>query len=421
MTHLYRLPERLQFAVKSNYFQYNSDPDKQLAVLKMWAELYPDDNLAHEVLVQVHWVRGEVDEALAAQDRLLELEPNNTDYLTQAATMQREQGNLEKARDYLESIIEITPDDPQALVSLGELMQVMGQHEEAKHSFEQALVFRPRNPNYRLALAGAEFQLGNIATAIELTETVLTDPLSPQELLTTQQALARIYERTGQIGRAIEILTTALAEGEGQVSPLELISVRGMLALLHASRGDQEGATQIITDLRSRLTHPLTILASIYALRVLVELEDYPGARLATAEIFTAIQEMKWEHVRPTLLRGMGEIHEGESHPDSALVYYDRWLSQEPTESRAMLRRGRCLRKLQKLDDAHEAISTALRRRPYDADFLFEAALLEHERGKTAAAIAHLERALEVWSAADPDYAPAQKARATLVEWQQGS
>jgi tetratricopeptide (TPR) repeat protein len=194
-----------------------------------------------------------------------------------------------------------------------------------------------------------------------------------------------------------------------------------MLALLHADRGDQQQAVQIITDLRSRLTHPLTILASIYALRVQIELEDYPSARLTVEEIHAAIRDMKWEHLRPTWLRGMGQIHEGESNPDSALVYYDRWLQLEPTNSRAMLRRGRCLRKLQKLDAAHEAVTAALLQRPYDGNYLHEAALLEQARGNTEAAIAHLERALEVWSAADADYAPASEARATLKEWRQGS
>lgn len=37
--------------------------------------------------------------------------------------------------------------------------------------------------------------------------------------------------------------------------------------------------------------------------------------------------------------------------------------------------------------------------------------------GHNDGALAHLERALEVWQEADPDYAPAREARETAAAW----
>ena len=44
MDHLYRLPERARFVIKSNYyFLVRQDTDKAMAALDMWADLFPDD------------------------------------------------------------------------------------------------------------------------------------------------------------------------------------------------------------------------------------------------------------------------------------------------------------------------------------------------------------------------------------------
>jgi hypothetical protein len=46
LTNAYRLPERTQFIVKSDYFAITQDLDKAFGVIEMWAELSPDDLLA---------------------------------------------------------------------------------------------------------------------------------------------------------------------------------------------------------------------------------------------------------------------------------------------------------------------------------------------------------------------------------------
>ena len=70
--------------------------------------------------------------------------------------------------------------------------------------------------------------------------------------------------------------------------------------------------------------------------------------------------------------------------------------------------------------DAEEGITELLEPNPGNAKYRLEAARLYSEQGRTADAIAQLEAALDIWSEADPEFRPAQQARALLEELQAG-
>jgi len=77
---------------------------------------------------------------------------------------------------------------------------------------------------------------------------------------------------------------------------------------------------------------------------------------------------------------------------------------------------GRCYRKLGELKKAEKHISISLKKAPYDPDYNYEMALVYADMGKNGKALEYLEKSLEVWAEADPDYKPAQKAREKLTE-----
>ena len=65
---------------------------------------------------------------------------------------------------------------------------------------------------------------------------------------------------------------------------------------------------------------------------------------------------------------------------------------------------------------AQAEVAWLLERFPGAAKLRHLAASYYSERSQTADAIAELETALDIWSEADPDYRPAQEARALLAE-----
>ncbi len=74
MDHLYRLPERSRFVVKSNYYVLvRQDTDKAMAALAMWAELFPDDIQAYQAQLTIQAVRDDKDGALESLKTILGL------------------------------------------------------------------------------------------------------------------------------------------------------------------------------------------------------------------------------------------------------------------------------------------------------------------------------------------------------------
>ena len=58
---------------------------------------------------------------------------------------------------------------------------------------------------------------------------------------------------------------------------------------------------------------------------------------------------------------------------------------------------------------------------PFHPEAHYEMALLNSDRGKTNKALEHSNVALEIWKDADPEFKPAQEARAKLAAWKRGS
>lgn len=110
----------------------------------------------HWVLADVHIFRGELEQALAASDKVLALEPNYADGYAQRAAILRQLGRPEEALTFIERAMRLNPRYPAMyLRELGEIHFMMRHYEDAIASLEAAL---ERNPNLwdaRLFLAAS--------------------------------------------------------------------------------------------------------------------------------------------------------------------------------------------------------------------------------------------------------------------------
>ena len=77
---------------------------------------------------------------------------------------------------------------------------------------------------------------------------------------------------------------------------------------------------------------------------------------------------------------------------------------------------GKCLTALERWGEAEKEADWLLERWPGIATYRLAIARYHAARGQTTEAISHLEAALGFWSEADPEYIPAQEARALLEE-----
>ena len=73
--HGYRLPERLRFRVKSDYYFLTQQPEKAGAVLEMWVELHPEDPAALRSYLAVQLLRGDWEGMVRTLETLYRLNP----------------------------------------------------------------------------------------------------------------------------------------------------------------------------------------------------------------------------------------------------------------------------------------------------------------------------------------------------------
>jgi tetratricopeptide (TPR) repeat protein len=83
------------------------------------------------------------------------------------------------------------------------------------------------------------------------------------------------------------------------------------------------------------------------------------------------------------------------------------------------LKAGRSRRECGDFQAAREHNERTLRVNPVYATANYEVALVLYKLREYENAKDHLDKALEMWNDAAPDYKPALEARATLAQWQQ--
>ncbi|MFC1639785.1 protein kinase, partial [Gemmatimonadota bacterium] len=145
MQHMYRLPDRLQFQIKTSYYDFMQQPEKALAVAKMRIELSPDDIEGRAQLATLHKLRNEREEAIAQYEAILEADPTQYEFLRELAALHRTMGNFDEAVVKYERYAAQFPEDRASYSSLGGLYRMLGQHERAKEYYDRAQMIEPEN------------------------------------------------------------------------------------------------------------------------------------------------------------------------------------------------------------------------------------------------------------------------------------
>jgi tetratricopeptide (TPR) repeat protein len=120
------------------------------------AQLRPDDPHSHNTLGSVHHVLGEHDQARAAYERALAVDPDFAMTLVNLGLLEFQSGRRESALELLERALALEPDNVEALVNLGGLHLVDGEFERAKELYRRALALDPANAEARLRLDAIE-------------------------------------------------------------------------------------------------------------------------------------------------------------------------------------------------------------------------------------------------------------------------
>lgn len=418
MQHIYKLPERIQFVMKANYYANVGDADKLLAVGQMMVELHPDDIDARQILAGVRLQRYELELAIEQYKQILEIDPSRTEFLQTIAQQYRAMGEFDQASRYYELYLEKHPNDADAYHAFGRFYEIQGEYNRAVEMYEKALVIEPQNISAMVDLADIDGKLGEDHSALDKYNQILTRVKTSQDKIRLHESMRNFFSSRGQMGKAIEQVKLIWEEQEKSAPPVsaQLMKLEDLSVFVHAGR--EAEAFEIIHKIEGGLTPPFDALVNMGYLDIYNALEDATNAAKALTELRTAIDTYQWERIRDEAWIGEGEIEEALGNYDKAIRCYEENLKLSPTNHVMHRNIGRCLRRLKQNDKAIIALEKMLKIYPNDPKTHYELALVYHDMGDTAKAMKHLQKALDRWKNADPGFSPAEKARATLAEWE---
>ncbi len=419
MNHLYKLPEKMQLFVKSSYFEFNQQYDKQYAIFEMLVTLFPEDIDSRLTLISIYIIKNQLEEAIAEYKYILKLDPERYSVYKEIGSLYKALGKFEEALEYYNRYAEYFPDRPESFRSIGSLHKIMGNFEEAKSFYEKALLLEPENISGLLSLADIESESGNFELALKQYQDALLKSKSPEEKAQVYTKLQYYYELRGEMKKELEYLYLKQDEWEKFTPPIYLISIKihSMERFSKLERVDV--VSQTLETLKEELDPLLKNLVYVGYLYLFLELEDIEQAENSILEVESLISEMKVETLQRVVLNARGQIHELKGEHDLAVQKYMEQLKLDPTNSNIYINIGRCYRNLKNYNKAEEALQKALTAHPFSPDANYEMALVYYEMGKTGKALEHLKKTVSIWENADPDYEPALKAREKLEEWEE--
>jgi serine/threonine protein kinase/Tfp pilus assembly protein PilF len=119
------------------------DPEKYHKILEELTEKYPKWKRAHFELALSCLQDGKTDEAIAALNQALELDPNYGYALNQLAYIYSDKNEFDKALEYFRRYASVSPGDANPFDSMGETYFRMGRVDEAIQKFKEALEVKP--------------------------------------------------------------------------------------------------------------------------------------------------------------------------------------------------------------------------------------------------------------------------------------
>lgn len=174
--------------------------DEALAHDERAVELEPASATAHYNLGGVFREKGNLNEAVAQFKKAVELQPNYSTAHYNLAEILGQEGLVAEAIGHLERALEIRPDYADAHDSLGFLLLRGGRLDEGIAHLRAALEIRPNNAEDHNNLAGALWEKGQRQEAIVHYERALE--LRP-DYAKAHQSLGEILEEVGQVRKAI--------------------------------------------------------------------------------------------------------------------------------------------------------------------------------------------------------------------------
>ncbi|MEZ5197318.1 MAG: adenylate/guanylate cyclase domain-containing protein [Bacteroidales bacterium] len=245
MDNIYNLPERLQFNAKFFYYISKQEPDKALAVLKMWTELFPEDIEAHEMLATRYQYKSMLKESIEEYRAILRLDPGQTKYVRYIGDLHEARGNYDSAMHYHTQYAESNPMDYKAYRNLGELYLNLGDYENAAKMLEKASIMGSQDIDVELTRIKVDMRLGKFKEVEEQFSALLKNCPTVQDSSSVFDNMSDFYEMLGQMQKSLYYQQQFVAGIKNFINPLNYLVYRVFSVEKYINAGKRD-ALQIL-------------------------------------------------------------------------------------------------------------------------------------------------------------------------------
>ena len=417
----YRLPERSRLLLQMlDQMLFRTDPAGALQTGSYWAELYPQDTQARQLLAATYRMQGNADGQIAQYRALLALDSADVQSLQAIAGAFAGKREYDSALVYYARLADLQPTDTQTRLDIAATQTSLLQFDEARETLEDARVAVPGDPEVRNRLARLDMRLGDYETAGRQIEEMSALARTPQERGLIAGVEETYFDNLGQyagLRAAYDRRLEAIAEHMPPIAAVQAI-LNSEALTYSADWGREAFALRQIDSLRASVEEPWSLVPAVPAVQIHLDRGDV-GSASESLDALRRLNEtfgeapdrtarIRWVEAR------IAHLEDGDCQRALANYQQARELLPQSSLYRGWL--ASCQTSLEQFDEAGDEVAWLLKRFPGSAKVRLLAARLYAAEGRTSDAISEVETALDTWSEADPEYRPAREARALLEE-----
>jgi tetratricopeptide (TPR) repeat protein len=423
LRHSYRLPERSRLLLQMiDRMVFRMDPAGALQTGNYWAELYPQDLMARQLLGQAHAMQGDVDGMIRQYRALLAMDSANVQAIQTIAAGFRGKRQYDSALVYYDKLAELQPSDVQTRLDIAATRTSLLEFDAAREDLERARAVAPDDPNVLGQLARLDMRQGLYDDAARRLEEMEGLARTPQQIDLISGVRETYYYNRGQYGPLRAAYLERLAAITESSAPIQAVQqVINSEALTFAADWGQEAfALRQVDSLRASVSPPWSYVLEVPAVQIHLDRGDLESAR-ASLDGLRALNEAFGEAPGRTarIVWAEGRLAwEEDGACERALESFRS--AQELSEGNLtfLAWEAACLISLERWDEAEPDVAYLVERLPGSPKSRFLEAQVYAGQGRTDDAVAVLEQVLDTWAEADAEFRPAAEARALLEELQ---
>ncbi len=424
----YRLSVTSKFLLKANRYIYDGDYDRGERVIEIWTQVQPNSTDALQALAFINTIRGTTESlqrAIAAYDRLLEIDPRNFGIYLQKAAVEEQRGNYSAAAGYLMQFLEQEPASGDAHLQLAGIYQALGDLEAAQASLEDAAILSDSPVQSEIGLARLEARRGYFKQAQERLAEQLNDDLSSQQRALVLSAQAEIAFVTGQIETAMALVVEINEIAKEFMPPMtRLISIEGQQPSLLLLLGKTDEAIAIADEITAQLQAPVDGYMNFTYLSV-YNAADNREAYREWVNRTLQVQDQLPPPFEPFIEMHLGQLAIWDADFDVAITHLDRasellgqsliqTLQDNLGTSLLHVSLAELYFEANAIDNSRERVDAILKVFPANAYAKLVSAKAHLAQDNEKAGREALAEALEIWSDADADYIYSVESRSLI-------